>query len=55
MIVKKRNGNMVSFDKNKIVKAIQKAMVEVSENPYKAYDITTSVFFILHTIQHIIF
>ena len=43
MIVKKRNGNMVSFDKNKIVKAIQKAMVEVSENPYKAYDITMSV------------
>lgn len=44
MIVKKRNGNMVTFDKNKIIVAIQKAMLEVNINTDRAYDITERVF-----------
>lgn len=43
MIVKKRNGNMVAFDKNKIIVAIQKAMLEVNINTDRAYDITEKV------------
>lgn len=43
MIVKKRNGNMVTFDKNKIIVAIQKAMLEVNINTDRAYDITEKV------------
>jgi ribonucleoside-triphosphate reductase len=43
MIVKKRNGNMVTFDKNKIIVAIQKAMLEVNINTDRAYDITKRV------------
>jgi anaerobic ribonucleoside-triphosphate reductase len=31
MKVKKRNGNIVDFDKNKIIVAIMKAMQEVGE------------------------
>lgn len=43
MIVKKRNGNFSTFDKNKIIIAIQKAMLEVNINTDKAYDITKIV------------
>ena len=43
MLVSKRNGNLVSFDKNKIIIAIQKAMLEVNINTDKAYDITKIV------------
>ena len=43
MIVRKRNGNMVTFDKNKIIVAIQKAMLEVNINTDKAYNITEKV------------
>ena len=43
MIVKKRDGNMVAFDKNKIIVAIQKAMLEVNINTDRAYDITEKV------------
>lgn len=43
MIVKKRNGNIVTFDKNKIIVAIQKAMLEVNINTDRAYDITEKV------------
>lgn len=43
MIVRKRNGNMVAFDKNKIIVAIQKAMLEVNINTDRAYDITEKV------------
>ena len=45
MIVKKRNGNMVAFDKNKIIVAIQKAMLEVNINTDRAYDITEKVLY----------
>lgn len=43
MLVSKRNGNLVTFDKNKIIIAIQKAMLEVNINTDKAYDITKIV------------
>lgn len=43
MLVSKRNGNLVNFDKNKIIIAIQKAMLEVNINTDKAYDITKIV------------
>lgn len=43
MLVKKRNGNFSAFDKNKIIIAIQKAMLEVNINTDKAYDVTKIV------------
>ena len=43
MIIKKRNGNFSTFNKNKIIIAIQKAMLEVNINTDKAYDITKIV------------
>lgn len=43
MLVSKRNGNLVNFNKNKIIIAIQKAMLEVNINTDKAYDITKIV------------
>ena len=43
MLVSKRNGNLVNFDKNKIIIAIQKAMLEVNINTDKAYDVTKIV------------
>lgn len=43
MLVKKRNGNFSTFDKNKIIIAIQKAMLEVNINTDKAYDVTKIV------------
>ena len=44
MIVKKRNGNMVAFDKNKIIVAIQKAMLEVNINTDRAIIIKSTTF-----------
>lgn len=44
MLVRKRNGNIVIFDKKKITIAIQKAMLEVNINTNNAYGITDSVY-----------
>lgn len=44
MLVRKRNGNIVAFDKKKIIVAIQKAMLEVNINTDNAYGITDFVY-----------
>lgn len=44
MLVRKRNGNIVAFNKKKITIAIQKAMLEVNINTNNAYGITDSVY-----------
>ena len=48
MVVIKRNGNVVPFDKLKITSAIRKAMVECNVNPSNAESVTEDVIKKLH-------